>query len=177
MLPTVLSPGVEVTIAGKAFLANASVLINGDANPATSSQRSHRSSSSCRAPAEPERCGESVTVQVRNPDGSVSNLRTAQIPRILEVPFKYGQHNLPFDNFTDGIPDWGTFEDTYGTAEVWHELLDPVFGHPIMTRPSIFFTTISSREKPTEASPQVSARRSPAWWPIDSGRAATTRSP
>jgi hypothetical protein len=74
-----------------------------------------------------------VTVQVRNPDGLVSNLRTAQIPRILEVPFKYGQHNLPFNNFTDGIPDWGTFEDTYGTAEVWHELLDPVFGHPVMT--------------------------------------------
>ena len=31
------------------------------------------------------------------------------------------------------MPDWGTFEDTFGAAEVWHELLDPVFGHPILT--------------------------------------------
>jgi hypothetical protein len=31
------------------------------------------------------------------------------------------------------VPDWGTFEDTFGAAEVWHEQLDPVFGHPILT--------------------------------------------
>ena len=47
--------------------------------------------------------------------------------------FKYGQNNLSFPNFTDGLPDWGTYEDTFGTAEVWHELLDPIFGHPILT--------------------------------------------
>ena len=70
-----------------------------------------------------------MTIQVRNPDGRVSNSRTATQPRILEVPFKYDQHNLSFGNFTDGAPDWGTFEDTFGSAEVWHELLDPIFGH------------------------------------------------
>ena len=32
-----------------------------------------------------------------------------------------------------GKPSIGTFEDTFGTAEVWHELLDPVFGHPVLT--------------------------------------------
>ena len=45
-----------------------------------------------------------MTIQVRNPDGRVSNSRTATQPRILEVPFKYDQHNLSFGNFTDGAP-------------------------------------------------------------------------
>lgn len=81
----------------------------------------------------------SVTVQVRNPDGLVSNTRTAQIPRVLEVPFRYGQHNLSFDNFTDGVPDWGTYETTFGSAEVWHEQLDPVFAHPLLTAAFYFF--------------------------------------
>ena len=48
--------------------------------------------------------GGTVTVQVRNPDGRVSNSRTGTQPRILEVPFGYGQHNLSFNNFDDGIP-------------------------------------------------------------------------
>jgi hypothetical protein len=77
--------------------------------------------------------GGTVSIQVRNPDGRVSNLRTAQQPRILEVPFKYGQHNLSFPNFAKADPGWGNFEDTFGTAEVWHELLDPIFGHPVLT--------------------------------------------
>jgi hypothetical protein len=77
--------------------------------------------------------GNTVSLQVRNPDGLVSNSRSASIPRILEIPFRYGVHNLPFGNFTDGVPDWGTYEDTFGAAEVWHEQLDPVFGHPILT--------------------------------------------
>ena len=50
-----------------------------------------------------------------------------------EIPFRYGTHNLSFRNFTDGVPDWGTFKDTFGAAEVWHEQLDPIFGHPILT--------------------------------------------
>ena len=55
-----------------------------------------------------------------------------------EIPFNYGTHNLgrdhsPFRNFTDGVPDLGTFKDTFGTAEILHELFDPIFGHPILT--------------------------------------------
>jgi hypothetical protein len=38
-----------------------------------------------------------------------------------------------FPNFNIGSPSWGTFEDTFGAFEVWHELLDPVFGHPLLT--------------------------------------------
>jgi hypothetical protein len=56
---------------------------------------------------------------------------------MLEIPFRFNVHNLPFANFGDGIPSWGTFEDTFGAAEVWHELLDPIFGHPILT--GLFF--------------------------------------
>jgi hypothetical protein len=50
-----------------------------------------------------------------------------------EILFRYGTHNLSFGNFSDGVPDWGTFKDTFGAAEVWHEQLDPIFGHPILT--------------------------------------------
>ncbi len=56
-----------------------------------------------------------------------------------EILFQYGTHNLPaWDpvhgaNFWDGVPDWGTFRETFGTAEVLHEQLDPLFGHPILT--------------------------------------------
>ena len=77
--------------------------------------------------------GGTISIQARNPDGRVSNLRTAQQPRILEVPFRYGQHNLSFPNFAKADPGWGNYEDTFGAGEVWHELLDPIFGHPILT--------------------------------------------
>jgi hypothetical protein len=51
----------------------------------------------------------------------------------VELPFVFGTHNLAFGNFADGVPDLGTFKDTFGTAEILDELLDPVFGHPILT--------------------------------------------
>jgi hypothetical protein len=50
-----------------------------------------------------------------------------------EILFRYGTHNLSFGNFRDGVPDYGTFKDTFGAAEVLHEQLDPIFGHPILT--------------------------------------------
>jgi hypothetical protein len=50
-----------------------------------------------------------------------------------EIPFRYGTHNLSFRNFSDGVPDLGTFKDTFGTAEILHELSDPIFGHPALT--------------------------------------------
>lgn len=50
-----------------------------------------------------------------------------------ELAFLFGTHNLPFGNFTDGVPDWDTFLETFGKAEVYHELLDPLFGHPVST--------------------------------------------
>jgi hypothetical protein len=50
-----------------------------------------------------------------------------------EIPFRFGTHNLSFGNFGDGVPDLGTFKDTFGVSEILHELLDPVFGHPVLT--------------------------------------------
>lgn len=127
-----LAQGATATLKGKAFLAGASVLFNGATIPATSATATQLS---FQVPGTGGggSAGGTATVQVRNPDGRVSNARSAPQPAILEIPFHYGQHNLSFANFTDGKPDWGTFEDTFGTAEVWHELLDPIFGHPVLT--------------------------------------------
>ena len=124
--------GKQVSLKGHAFRTNASVLFNGATIPSTGLTTTQLSFTVPGTGGSGSAAG-TVSVQVRNPDGRVSNLRTASQPRILEVPFKYGQHNLSFPNFTDGLPDWGTYEDTFGTAEVWHELLDPVFGHPVLT--------------------------------------------
>ena len=102
---------------GRAFLAGATVIFNGGTIPATVTNATTLSFA-VPGTGGSGSAGGTVTIQVRNPDGRVSNSRTAQQPHILEVPFKYGQHNLSFPNFTDGLPDWGTFEDTFGTAEV-----------------------------------------------------------
>ena len=132
MLPLSLPPATEITITGKAFLAGATVLIDGDAVPANvpgPTQLKFMMPGTGGMGS----TGRNVTVQVRNPDGLVSNSRTATMPRILEIPFQYGVHNLTIGNPDDGIPSWGTYQDTFGAAEVWHEQMDPVFGHPVLT--------------------------------------------
>jgi hypothetical protein len=124
--------GGTTTLKGRAFVTGASVLFNGAAIPASVSN-----STTLTFPVPGTggggSAGGTVGIQVRNPDGRVSNLRTAQQPRILEVPFKYGQNNLSFPNFASANPGWSNYEDTFGAAEVIHEQLDPIFGHPILT--------------------------------------------
>lgn len=127
-----LAQGSQVTLKGKAFLAGASVLFNGAAIPATAVTQTQLSFN-VPGTGGGGSAGGAATVQIRNADGRVSNARSAPQPAILEIPFRYGQHNLSFPNFNVGTPSWGTFEDTFGTAEVWHELLDPLFGHPVLT--------------------------------------------
>lgn len=131
-VPPFLTPNTAVDLTGRAFQSGASVLLNGEAVPATV-KGPNLISFTVPDTDGSGLLGGDVTVQVRNPDGRVSNPRTASKPHILEVPFRYGVHNLSFPNFSDGVPDWGTFEETFGAAEVWHELLDPVFGHPALT--------------------------------------------
>jgi len=127
-----LVQGSPATLKGKAFLSGATVLFNGAVIPATSVTAT-QIVFNVPGTGGGGSAGGTVTVQVRNPDGFVSNLRSAPLPSVLEIPFRYTQHNLSFGNFTDGKPSWGTYEDTFGTAEVWHELLDPIFGHPVLT--------------------------------------------
>lgn len=133
-----ISPGVTITLTGRAFVTGASILVNGAANTANVLSP-NRLTFAMPGTGGAGGGGNTISLQVRNPDGLVSNSRSAPIPRILEIPFRYGVHNLPtWDtvhgaNFTDGVPDWGTYEDTFGAAEVWHELLDPVFGHPFLS--------------------------------------------
>lgn len=131
-LTSTLAQGTTQTLKGRAFRAGASVLFNGSAIPANVTDQTTLTFP-VPGTGGGGSAGGTATVQVRNPDGRVSNLRTAQQPRILEVPFRYGQHNLGFPNFAAANPGWGNYEDTFGAAEVWHEQLDPIFGHPILT--------------------------------------------
>jgi hypothetical protein len=125
-------PGSTMTLAGKAFLAGASISFDGAAIPATDVTRT-----SLKFVVPSTGTGDSaernVSIAVRNPNGLVSNARTITIPRIIDSGFRVDVHGLSFPNFDVGAPSWGTFEDTFGAFEVWHELLDPVFGHPVLT--------------------------------------------
>jgi len=71
--------------------------------------------------------------QLASPYSMRALLRELGVRGDPEILFRYGTHNLSFRNFSDGAPDWGTFRETFGTAEVLHEQLDPFFGHPILT--------------------------------------------
>ena len=92
-----------MTLTGQAFLTGAAVLLEGATIPATVTSAT-RLKFAVLGTGGAGSAGGTVTIQVRNPDGRVSNSRTATQPRILEVPFKYDQHNLSFGNFTDGAP-------------------------------------------------------------------------
>lgn len=133
-----LAQGSTPTLKGRAFLPGASVLFQGQVIPAVVTDPSTLTFP-VPGTGGGGSAGGTVTVQVRNPDGRVSNLRSGQQPRILEVPFRYGQHNLGFPNFAKADPGWGNYEDTFGAAEVWHEQLDPIFGHPILTAAYFIF--------------------------------------
>lgn len=125
-------PGTQLTLRGLAFVAGASVLYDGAVVAASEVTRT-----TVKFTVPPVATGVSAernaTIAVRNPDGLTSNTRTVSIPRIIDSGLKVDVHGLSFPNFDVGSPSWGTFEDTFGTFEVWHELLDPVFGHPLLT--------------------------------------------
>jgi hypothetical protein len=130
--PAELVPGASTTLTGRAFLAGASVLFDGDPLPATVSSATELS-------FEVPQAATGISAQtehrlsVRNPDALVSNERTAVTPGIIDIGFKIGVHDFSFDNFARGLPSWGTYTDTFGALEVYHEVVDPVFGHPILT--------------------------------------------
>ena len=130
--PSNLLPGIEASIIGRAFLDGASILYNGEA-----CQTNFISSTllSFKVPGTGgQGCSEHyVTLCVHNPDGMLSNETTAFIPEIREIGFKIGIHDFSFDNFQRGTPSWSTYENTFGELEIYHELIDPVFGHPILT--------------------------------------------
>ncbi len=125
-------PGDILTLRGRAFLAGASVLYDGTAVVANVVD-----SSTLSFMVPPAGAGNTAergaTLAVRNPDGFTSNERTVTIPHIIDSGLQVDVHGLSFGNFDDGVPSWGTFEDTFGALEVWHELLDPIFGHPLLT--------------------------------------------
>ncbi|TDN88827.1 IPT/TIG domain-containing protein [Salegentibacter sp. 24] len=128
----VLMPGNQINISGKAFLNGALVIVNAEAVPANYINANTLSFQM------PGTGGAGNTqslksLQVKNPDGMMSNIRTAYSPDILEIPFQFPLHSFEFKNFDDGSPSWNTYLKTFGEVEVWHEQLDPIFGHPVLT--------------------------------------------
>ena len=124
--------GAQLTLNGQAFVTGAGVLFDGAAVAADEVTRT-----TVKFTVPPAGAGDTaernVVMAVRNPDGLTSNDRTVAIPRIIDSGLKVDVHGLSFPNFKLGSPSWSTFERTYGAFEVWHELLDPLFGHPILT--------------------------------------------
>jgi hypothetical protein len=128
-----IKPGTTVSLTGKAFLPGASVLVDG---LATTANVLNAGNINFVMPGTggTGSSGREVMLQVLNPDGMVSNMQPSFVLAVLEIPFKFGVHNLSFANdFNYGVPSWSTYEDTFGAAEIWHEQLDPIFGHPILT--------------------------------------------
>jgi hypothetical protein len=128
-----LVPGTSVTLAGRAFLAGAVVDHDGDLYPANVGSATSLSFMVPDTAAGSVVGEQSVSLALINPDGQRSNALSGVIPRVLHNGFQLGVHDFQFANDSNGTPSWSTFEDTFGAVEVWHEVLDPVFGHPILT--------------------------------------------
>jgi len=130
--PVSVTPDADIALTGQAFVAGATVALDGQLYPANVASVTALTFTmpGIAGTVNAERLW---GLKVVNPDGRESNELTATQPRILQNGFTLGVHDYQFDNFDDGAPSWGTFEDTFGSVEVWHELLDPVFGHPILT--------------------------------------------
>lgn len=135
MAGTVLVPAIPISLTGRAFLPGASVLVNGQSIPATEVSADGKEIKFMMVGTGGQGGNnDEVAVQVRNPDGLESNIRNISKAGVLEIPFRYGVNNFTFNNPNKGTPSWGTFQDTFGSAEVWHETLDPFFGgHPLLT--------------------------------------------
>ena len=128
-----LIPGSVVEVTGKAFLDGAAILINGQSLPTTVSNGGTKLSFTMVGVDAGMQVGVEKSLQVQNPDGMLSNTRVAKVKGVLEIRFKYGHNNLGFHNPDIGKPSWDTFKATFGSSEVWHETIDPIFGHPILT--------------------------------------------
>ena len=130
--PATLDPGIDIELEGMAFVPGATVTLNGEHYPATIIDRSKLT---FRMPGKSGNLTleKLYGLRVVNPDGRSSNELKATQQRSLGNGFTLGVHDYSFENFSDGVPTWKTFEGTFGAAEVVHELLDPVFGHPVLT--------------------------------------------
>jgi hypothetical protein len=135
---TDLVPGAPIELDGRAFLSGASVEFGGDFYPAVVSSPTKLT---FNVPEVTETGGSERTIALVavNPDGQRSNTLMGRMPRVLRNGFTIGTHDFSFNNDSDGRPSWSTFEDTFGAVEIWHELLDPIFGHKILTTAYYFF--------------------------------------
>jgi hypothetical protein len=134
----VVTPGAPTTVDGRAFVTGATVDYAGAVYPATVASAT-RLTFVVPAEAGTANAEREVSLTVVNPDGQRSNTVLSRVPQMLRNGFTLGVHDFSFANDADGRPSWSTFEDTYGGVEVWHELLDPIFGHPLLTAAYFIF--------------------------------------
>jgi hypothetical protein len=119
------TPGDSITLNGAAFLPNASVHFtpSGQAEQVLipSSIAPDGTSLTFTVPAAATATSQAqgtAAVMVKNPDGSNSNV--LQITRVSFVAngFLPDPNGFAFPNFSPGTPDWGTYQDDFGTLEV-----------------------------------------------------------
>jgi hypothetical protein len=79
------------------------------------------------------------TYKVSSPVSIRKLLLKMGVGRSPEIGFNLGIHALPpwgdekhITNFGDGAPNWGTFVQTFGAAEIISELI-PIWGNPVHT--------------------------------------------
>lgn len=144
--PGELAEGATFIVTGRAFLEGANVLYNG---LVVDGQFVNSTTLSFVVPGDGNQHEKTVSLAVRNPDGRVSNTRAALIPSSLTYGWVMGTHDYSFQNFSLGAPSWSTFEQTFGALEVWNNMLNPVFGKPILT--AAFYIFYQHFLKGTEA--------------------------
>lgn len=126
-VPDALVPGKLMPLTGQAFVKDAAVLINGKA-AVVATVTETAIAFLVPKDAAPTNASEWL-IQVRNPDGMLSNVKSTKKLLELGIPFQYGKHNFAFENFKDGVPTFATFKETFGKAEVGFEL----FKRPVLT--------------------------------------------
>lgn len=135
-----MMPGVSTILRGRAFVPGASVLINNQ-SIAAEVAASGKELTFTMLGFLNQGNSSVVSVQVRNPDGMLSNERSVSQAGVLEIPYRFGKNNLSFHNPNIGKPSFDTFKKTFGSSEVWHESFDPIFGHPMLTAAFFVFYT------------------------------------
>lgn len=120
-VPEMLIPGEMMPVTGQGFLPGAVVLINGKA---ASSPTVTTGAVAFLVPKDAAHVqAADWLIQVRNPDGMLSNTVSTKKAVELGIPFRYGIHNFAFGNFSIGVPDWQTFYETFGKSEVIFQVI------------------------------------------------------
>ena len=129
--PTKARFNETITLTGRGFMPDATVLYNGLAVPTDRESLTKLSFTVPAAGQANTTLNQDVTVQVRSM-GLLSNSVQITEVAVLEYGWDFSRHSFSFKNPTIGAPSFDTFKQTYGESEVWTELFVPIFGHPLL---------------------------------------------